>query len=278
VFVYRIVYSFSKSQTLLQTFTENESGYWRSVAIIDRAREAVETDTGTIVPVMKECCVFERVSFSHGDKPVLDKVDLVISAREITVLQGPSGAGKTTIIDLLTGLYGPTSGRILVDGVDLREISLRSWRSMIGYVPQELSLLHTTIAENITLGDSTIYETQIWQALEISGAAEFIRNLPQGLATDVGEMGSKLSGGQRQRIALARAIVRRPKLLIFDEVTSALDPATERDICRRVNALAGEFTVVAITHRSAWSAIATRLYNVADGRVAQEAVKYGSVR
>jgi ATP-binding cassette subfamily C protein len=138
---------------------------------------------------------------------------------------------------------------------------------MIGYVPQELSLLHTTIAENITLGNAAIAEEQIWQALEIAGAAEFIRALPKGLATDVGEMGSRLSGGQRQRIALARAIVTRPKLLIFDEVTSALDPVTESDICQRISALVGEFTVVAITHRTAWSSIATRLYNVEEGRV-----------
>lgn len=183
------------------------------------------------------------------------------------MLQGPSGAGKTTIIDLLTGLHRPTSGRILIDGIDLKEISLRSWRGTIGYVPQELSLLHTTIAENLTLGDTTIDEKQIWKALEIAGAADFIRELPQGLSTNVGEIGSKLSGGQRQRIALARAIVASPKLLIFDEVTSALDPATEREICKRILALAGDFTIVAITHRSAWSAIATRLYNVAEGKV-----------
>ena len=267
VFVFRIVYSFSKSQTLLQTFTENEGGYWRSLEFIARAKEAAERDTGRITPTIDRDCIFDNVSFSHGEKRILSNVDLVIPAREITVLQGPSGAGKTTIIDLLTGLHRPTSGRILIDGIDLYEISLRSWRSMIGYVPQELSLLHATIAENITLGDETVDEKRIWQALEIAGADDFIRELPKGLETDVGEMGSRLSGGQRQRISLARAIVRQPKLLIFDEVTSALDPATERDICRRIGSLVGEFTVVAITHRSAWRSIANRLYNVADGKV-----------
>jgi ATP-binding cassette, subfamily C, bacterial len=267
VFVFRIVYSFSKSQTLLQTFNENEGGYWRALEFIARAKDAAEKDVGTVTPTINTDCVFENVSFSHGEKQILSNVDLVMPAREITVLQGPSGAGKTTIIDLLTGLHRPTSGRIVIDEVDLNDISLRSWRSMIGYVPQELSLLHATIAENITLGDETIDEKQIWQALEIAGAADFIRDLPKGLSTDVGEMGSRLSGGQRQRIALARAIVRKPKLLIFDEVTSALDPATERDICRRIGSLAGEFTVIAITHRAAWRSIATRLYNVADGNV-----------
>ncbi|HKG75561.1 MAG TPA: ATP-binding cassette domain-containing protein, partial [Aestuariivirgaceae bacterium] len=194
-------------------------------------------------------------------------VDLIIPKGGITVLQGASGAGKTTIIDLLTGLYRPSSGRILVDGVDLTDISLKEWRRMIGYVPQELTLLHTSVIENITLGDVTIGTERVWQALVLAGAADFVRELPDGLEGDVGEMGAKVSGGQRQRLALARAIVARPKLLILDEVTSALDPETERDICDRINALAGEFTVVAITHRPAWSRIASNLYKVAGGKV-----------
>jgi ATP-binding cassette, subfamily C, bacterial len=267
VFVFRIVVTISKGQMLLQATTENEGGYWRSLDFIAKTKAAVEEDTGTVTPVLDHGCVFENVSFSHGAKPILTGINLVIASGGITVLQGASGVGKTTIIDLLTGLYRPSSGRILIDGVDLKDISLSRWRSMIGYVPQELSLLHTTVAENITLGDSTYSEHQIWQALTLAGATEFIRELPQGLLTDVGEMGSKLSGGQRQRIALARAIVARPKLLILDEVTSALDPATEFDICQRINSLAGEFTVIAITHRPAWSAIATKLYNVSEGKV-----------
>jgi ATP-binding cassette subfamily C protein len=269
VLVFRIVATFSKGQTLLQAAAESEGGYWRALEFIAETKAAVEEDEGSIVPTLDRACVFENVSFSHEAKRVLVDVNIVIPAGSITVLQGMSGAGKTTIIDLLTGLYRPSSGRILIDQVDLRDISLARWRSMIGYVPQELSLLHTTVAENITLGDAAIGEPQIWQALALAGAAEFIRELPQGLFTDVGEMGARLSGGQRQRIAMARAIVGHPKLLIFDEVTSALDPATERDICRRISTLAGDFTVIAITHRQAWSEIATKLYDVADGKVAE---------
>jgi ATP-binding cassette subfamily C protein len=237
---------------------------------IRQAKAAVEEDIGAVTPTLNEGCVFDDVSFSHGATPILSKVRLFVPANEITVIQGPSGAGKTTIIDLLTGLHRPTSGRILIDGIDLRDISLRSWRSMIGYVPQELSLLHTSIAENITLGDATIGEAEIWQALEIAGATGFVRELSRGLATDVGEVGSRLSGGQRQRIALARALVRGPKLLIFDEVTSALDPDTEHDICQRISRLAGEITIVAITHRPAWNSIATRVYNVGNGKVTEQ--------
>ncbi len=267
VFIFRIVVTFSRSQQMLQGAVENEAGYWRSLALIEETRAAVEDAPGTKLPSLDHSCVFERVCFSHGSKPVLTDVDLIIPKGGITVLQGASGAGKTTIIDLLTGLYRPSSGRILVDGVDLTDISLKEWRRMIGYVPQELTLLHTSVIENITLGDVTIGTERVWHALALAGAADFVRELPDGLESDVGEMGAKFSGGQRQRLALARAIVARPKLLILDEVTSALDPETERDICDRINALAGEFTVVAITHRQAWSRIASNLYKVAGGKV-----------
>jgi ATP-binding cassette subfamily C protein len=267
VFVFRIVFTFAKGQSDLQAAAENEGAYWRAVDFIAHTKAAVEEDRGTLKPNFDKACRFENVSFSHGTKPVLEEVDFTIAKGSITVLQGASGTGKTTIIDLLTGLYRPESGRILIDGVDLRDISLRHWRSMIGYVPQELGLLHTTVAENVTLGDTSIGEEEAWEALHLAGAAEFVRQLPLGLAADVGETGIRLSGGQRQRIALARAIVTRPKLLILDEVTSALDPATEREICSRVKALCPEFTIVAITHRRAWSEIATKLYSVANGKV-----------
>jgi ATP-binding cassette subfamily C protein len=269
LFVFRIVYTFSRSQTLLQGVTETEGGYWRSLEFIAKTKAAAEEDEGHRIPTFDQGCVFEKVSFSHEDKCILSDVDLTIPTGGITVLQGPSGAGKTTIIDLVTALYRPSSGRILIDGVDLAEISLKHWRRMIGYVPQELTLLHATIAENITLGDESIDEQQIWRVLTIAGAAEFIRDLPLGVHTTVGEMGSRLSGGQRQRIALARAIAARPRLLILDEVTSALDPATERDICKRISSLREDFTIVAITHRPRWISIATRLYNVAEGAVTE---------
>jgi ATP-binding cassette, subfamily C, bacterial len=267
VLVFRIVSTFSKGQMILQAATESEGGYWRSLEFIANTKAAVEEDLGRIKPTLDRGCVFDNVSFSHGTNRILEAIDLVVEKGSITVLQGASGVGKTTIIDLMTGLYRPSSGRIMIDGINLEDVSLSEWRSMIGYVPQELSLLHTNVAENITLGDSQISETQIWQALRCAGAEDFVRALPLGLSTDVGEMGRRLSGGQRQRIALARAIVGRPKLLLLDEVTSALDPATERDICLRVGSLAGEFTIVAITHRPAWNGIATKLYNVSDGKV-----------
>jgi ATP-binding cassette subfamily C protein len=267
----QIISVLSRMQSFLQAAAETESAYWRAQELIAELAANDEPDTGAREPTFEEGCRFENVTFAHADRPVVRHVDLSIPTGGITVLQGPSGAGKTTLIDLLTGLYAPDEGRVLIDGVPLTDISLKAWRRMIGYVPQELSLLHGSVRENISLGDETISEERIEAALERAGALEFVRALPGGLDSDVGEMGTRLSGGQRQRIALARALVNDPRLLILDEVTSALDPETERLICDGVAGLAGRYTIVAITHRPIWASIATSLYKVEDGRVARVA-------
>ncbi|MCP5080151.1 MAG: ATP-binding cassette domain-containing protein [Alphaproteobacteria bacterium] len=175
------------------------------------------------------------------------------------MLQGPSGAGKTTLIDLLIGLHKANSGTVLLDGIPLGEIDIKDWRKKIGYVPQELSLFHNTIRENITLGDKLLTDEDVMRALAHAGGDVFVNMLPGGLGTVAGELGAKLSGGQRQRIALARALVTRPQLVILDEVTSALDPETEAEIVSSIRALSGDFTVIAVTHRPAWTKIADRL-------------------
>ena len=144
----------------------------------------------------------------------------------------------------------------------MSEIDIHRWRRSIGYVPQELSLLHGTIRENIVLGNHEITEADIDTAIQLAGARDFIEAMPHRLDTNVGSMGLKLSGGQRQRIALARALVTNPRLLILDEVTSALDPEAEMEICQNILALRGSYTTIAITHRPAWTEIATHLYKV----------------
>lgn len=267
ILVFRIVNSLTRTQNNLQTALELETAYWDTEKLIMEARRAAEPDTGTIKPTLTQGCVFENVSFAHDKLPVLKNVSFEIPVGTVTVLQGPSGAGKTTIIDMLTGLNRPAQGRVLVDGVPLSDISMRHWRSMIGYVPQELSLLHGTIFENLSLGDPSVSEEDAWEALRLAGADGFVRALPDGLKSDVGEMGAKLSGGQRQRISLARSLAVKPKLLVLDEVTSALDPETEADIVERIAGLGGGFTIVAITHRPAWTTIAGRAYKVEAGEV-----------
>jgi ATP-binding cassette subfamily C protein len=137
---------------------------------------------------------------------------------------------------------------------------------MVGYVPQELSLLHSSLRDNIALGNAALSDADIHTALALAQGKEFVDQLPDGLDSNAGEMGGRLSGGQRQRIALARALVGNPKLLILDEVTSALDPETEASICHTATELAGDYTIIAITHRPAWSEIADCLYKIEAGR------------
>ena len=263
----QVVAIFAKVQSYLQATAEVESAYWRAVDLADEVERNQEPDTGTRVATLERSCRFDNVTFAYGERTIIEDASFEIPAGRITVLQGMSGGGKTTLVDLLIGLHRPTSGQITVDGVPLHEISLKSWRNMIGYVPQELSLLHGSIRDNITLGDADISDEAIHATLRLAGAEAFVASLPEGIDSDVGEMGTKLSGGQRQRIALARALVLKPKLLILDEVTSALDPETEEQICREVAALGGDYTVVAITHRPAWTAIADRLYRLDEGQV-----------
>jgi len=255
----------NKLQKLTQQAAEFEGAYIRTEQLINSANAQCETHIGTLPPILEKECRFENVTFAHAKTPVVRNVSFTISKGSITVLQGQSGAGKTTLIDLLTGLHTPDKGSITLDGVSLADIDMKQWRQSIGYVPQELSLLHTTIRENIVLGDTGISDADLMEALDQAGARDFIMAMPNGVDTEVGVMGSKLSGGQRQRIALARALVVKPKLLILDEVTSALDPESELAICQNISALRGKYTTVAITHRPAWTEVATDLYKVERG-------------
>jgi ATP-binding cassette subfamily C protein len=145
-------------------------------------------------------------------------------------------------------------------------VDLASWRGMIGYVPQDLSLLHDTVLANITLGDPKITEADAVAALKTAGVWDFIESLPEGLETKVGEKGSQMSGGQRQRLALSRALAGRPKLLILDEITSALDSVTEDAICTTLRSLAGDLTILAVSHRPRLVDFADRVYLLADGK------------
>jgi ATP-binding cassette subfamily C protein len=255
----------AKVQKAVQQSVKYERSYERMVEQIALADAHRELNPGTHDPMLTDACRFEDVAFSHGEREIIRNVNIEIPARRITVLKGPSGAGKTTIIDLLIGLYQPQRGRITIDGVPLNEIDLFKWRRKIGYVPQELSLLHADVRENITFGDPDISDEIVHEALRQAEASSFVANLPDGLESSVGEMGGKMSGGQRQRISLARALVTSPEVLILDEVTSALDPVTEQDIVRNIAALRSRYTIVVITHRQAWTAIADRLYEVEGG-------------
>jgi ATP-binding cassette subfamily C protein len=192
---------------------------------------------------------------------------MVIPAGRIVAITGPSGAGKTTIADLIVGLHQPQEGSLLVDGVPLTELDLAAWRGSIGYVPQEMFLFHDTVYNNVALREPKISRGGVKAALVAAGAWGFVSELSEGLDTVLGERGSKLSGGQRQRIAIARALVHRPKLLVLDEITTALDPRTEAAICRTLHELRGRVTIRSISHQPAMTEIADHVYRLEGGRL-----------
>jgi ATP-binding cassette subfamily C protein len=269
VISFQLMSTIARARKQITQLAQADVTYWSLIDTITGVEQAAEHREGTRTPTLSTGCELRDVSFTYGRGPVLADVSLQIPAGRITTLVGQSGSGKTTIADLLLGLYSPDEGTVLIDGVDLRELDIAQWRSMIGYVPQEIILFNDTIMANVGLGDAGIDADRVRAALVASGLGPLLAELPEGLDTLVGERGFKLSGGQRQRVALARALVNQPRLLILDEATSALDPKTEEEICATVAAQAGRTTVLAITHQPSWVERADRIYMVEDGRVRQ---------
>ncbi len=190
------------------------------------------------------------VSFAYPESDVvLSSINLTIPKGGMIALVGGSGAGKTTLVDLLMGFYEPTSGRINIDGRCLSEVEINSWRSRIGYVPQDPFLFHDSIRSNLIWAKEDASDEKLEWACQRANATEFIDDLPDGLDTFVGERGVRLSGGQRQRIALARALLHNPELLILDEATSSLDSESELLIQKSIETIAHDTTIVAIAHR-----------------------------
>ncbi len=264
----RVISSLGQAQKEVQRMAACESAFWSLRAAIDAAEHAAETPSGTEVPVLRRAVALRDVGFAYDGEPVLSAASLTIPVRELTAIIGPSGSGKTTVADLVIGLLEPQSGAILVDDAPLRGIDAQRWRALIGYVPQDTFLLHDSVRLNVSLGDPDLSAEDVERALRAAGASEFVAALPHGADTVVGERGLRLSGGQRQRIALARALVRRPQLLILDEATAALDPVTEAEVCRTLAELRGSMAILAICHAGPLIAIADRVYRVEDRRIA----------
>jgi subfamily B ATP-binding cassette protein MsbA len=189
------------------------------------------------------------VSFAYvDDRPVLSDVSLRIAPNSTVALVGQSGAGKTTLVDLILGTLLPTNGDITLNGVRLADLDLETLRPSVGYVPQDALLFDDTIASNITLWTPTTDEA-LRDAASRAGCLDFIEAMPQGFATPVGDRGAKLSGGQRQRVAIARELLKRPTILVLDEATSSLDSESEQSIRQSIAALGGQMTVIVIAHR-----------------------------
>ena len=228
--------------------------FWPSVDVVhDALSESVGSESAG-GPLVDEFAFveFEQVSFGYGDSsPILHEISLRIDAGRSVAFVGGSGAGKSTMVKLLLGLLLPSEGRISVGGRDARD-HLRAWRRLFGYVPQSVRLLDETIRSNVAFGipETDQDEHQVWKAVETARIADFIRTLPEGLDSKVGEFGDRISGGQRQRIGIARALYTEPKIVVFDEATSALDSETEQEINDALQVLRSSgFTTVIVAHR-----------------------------
>ena len=233
-----------------------------------RLRRGMEAPMG-----LRHDLLLERLSYRYpnADRAGVSDISLALRAGERVGVVGGSGAGKTTLADLLLGLLRPRSGRILVDGAEVTEDSLASWQRTVGYVPQEIFLTDASVAENIALGvpPEAIDMEKVRRAARIASLESFVeRELPNGFDTAVGERGVRLSGGQRQRIGIARALYHDADLIVFDEATSALDNLTEREVMQAINALPGDKTIVMIAHRLSTVRACDRIVVLSEGRVA----------
>lgn len=270
VVVGQMVALLGKVQKQYQKMTLSESAYWSMQRTIAEAQAEEEELRGGERPVLATRLCMEGVCFAYDERRVLDDLSLEIPAGQLATLIGPSGAGKTTVVDLLIGLIRPDAGRITLDGAPLDSMDIKQWRRSIGYVPQETLLLHESIAHNVSLGDRELSQADIEHALRAAGAWDFVSALPEGLHSNVGERGGRLSGGQRQRIVIARALVRCPQLLILDEATSALDAESAEAVRQTLERLRGSLTILTITHESGLVDIADRVYRLESGRAVRQ--------
>jgi ABC-type multidrug transport system fused ATPase/permease subunit len=217
----------------------------------NQALKNKEEDTGEAKFSFNQQLEFKDVGFTYNEnnKKVLKKINFTIKKGAMIGLIGPSGAGKTTVVDLILRLFEPKTGNICLDGQDITHIDLSAWRKKLGYVSQDIFLINDTIENNIRFYDKSITRKDIQEASKMANISKFVEDLPQGYKTIVGEQGVKLSGGQRQRIILARVLARQPELLILDEATSALDNQSEVAVQKAIDNLKGKVTVLVIAHR-----------------------------
>jgi ATP-binding cassette subfamily C protein len=235
------------------------------------AAEPVSPEAPQQIALQHEIC-FEGVDFHYDPEraaAVLRDVNLHLPAQQVTAICGPSGAGKSTLADLLLGLLKPSAGRITIDGEPLDSRRLHDWRQSVGYVPQETFLFHDTVRANLAWAQPGATEAELRAALRAAAAADFVDKLPQGLDTVLGDRGVRLSGGERQRLALARALLRKPSVLVLDEATSALDTQNERLIQDAIEQLHGELTIVIIAHRLSTVRMADQIVVLQDGQIVE---------
>jgi ATP-binding cassette subfamily C protein len=217
--------------------------------------------------ILRESLEFKNVSFKYDKKLILKDISLCIAARKTSALIGRSGAGKSTVADLLIGLLHPDNGMILIDGERITGSRLMLWRKSVAYIPQDTFFYNDTIRNNLLWARQDASEEELWHVLEMAAAKEFVLDLPHQLDSNIGDRGNRVSGGEGQRIALARALLRKPSLLLLDEATSSLDSESEQRIQEALEKLKGELTIVIIAHRLSTIRNADQIFMIENGCV-----------
>ena len=239
--------------------------------ILDSRSDIVEAPDPVSLDAFRDSIRFEGVEFRYAEegKEVLKGIDLTIPKGRTIAIVGASGAGKTTLVDLIPRFYDTTGGRILIDGVDLRDARLRDLRALMGNVNQDPILFNDTIFNNIAFGVEDATEEEVIAAAKIANAHDFIMEKEEGYQTNIGDRGSKLSGGQRQRISIARAILKNPPILILDEATASLDTESERAVQEALDRLMSNRTTIAIAHRLSTIRGADEIIVMDEGRIVE---------
>lgn len=266
----RIANSAKNAARLNVTYHQTMAGAQRVFDVLDEVPEVCDAPDAAPMPPIQGEVEFRNVSFAYdGTKPVLENVSFTVEPGQQVALVGPSGAGKSTVANLIPRFYDVTTGAVFVDRVDVRTVTLNSLRWQIAIVPQETILFSTSIRENIAYGRMDAAEEEIIEAAKAANAHDFIRKLPEGYATLVGERGTRLSGGERQRVAIARALLKNPKLLILDEATSSLDVASEAIVQEALDRLMRGRTTLVIAHRLSTIVNADKILVMKQGRIVQ---------
>jgi subfamily B ATP-binding cassette protein MsbA len=242
----------------------------RIFEVLDTPAEICERKDARTTDTLREEICYRKVSFAYDDEPVLRDINLCVKVGEVLAIVGPSGAGKSTLVDLLPRFYDPTQGAITIDGVDLRDLKIADLRRLMGMVTQETILFNDTVRNNIAYGHPEIEDDQIFSAARAANAHDFIMDFPEGYATMIGDRGVRLSGGQRQRLSIARAILKNPPILIFDEATSSLDSEAEQLVQQAIEHLMQGRTALVIAHRLSTIQNAHRIIVMDEGRIVQE--------
>lgn len=265
-FFYDPIESLHQLNQILQT---GRAAGERVFNILDAEPEA-DTTSGRDLPAVLGHVRYENVSFSYGSIPTVQKINLEARPGQTIALVGPTGAGKSTLINLLTRFYEYSEGTITIDGIPVHELNKNSLRQQIGYVTQESFMFNGTVRENLRIGRRDATDEQLWEVLTSANAIDFVKRLPQGLDTHVGERGVKLSVGEKQRLSIARALLRNPPILLLDEATASVDTETERQIQAALDRLMEGRTSFVIAHRLSTVRHADRIYVLEQGQITEQ--------